>query len=403
MDKIMQINITCGVGSTGRLAMMLYDESINKGYESRFAYSAFNPTLSSAFRIETRFQNYMRRGLNKYIGKKQAHSTPGTKRLIRYIEKENPNLIHIHNIQQNSVNYITLFEYLKKKQIPIIYTLHDCWSFTGGCYHFIKLQCDRYKNGCNNCPDKSVVDDITIGTGKSYEIKRNLIGGNQNIHITCVSNWLRESAQSSYMSKMDDVRTIYNGIDTSIFKPTISNMRDKLGISKTDFVILGIASYWDERKGLDVFRKLKDTLTDNEKIVLVGLNEKQINDTKGFAYGLKRTDSLLELVELYSCADVFVNASTEETFGLTTVEAMACGTPVIVYNSTASPELVSSDTGFVLESNDIKEINRAIKEVKIKGKAHYTKRCVEHVKKNFDKNIMVENFIDLYRSVLSGK
>ena len=136
-------------------------------------------------------------------------------------------------------------------------------------------------------------------------------------------------------------------------------MRDKLGISKTDFVILGIASYWDERKGLDVFRKLKDTLTDNEKIVLVGLNEKQINDTKGFAYGLKRTDSLLELVELYSCADVFVNASIEETFGLTTVEAMACGTPVIVYNSTASPELVSSDTGFVLKSNDIKEIDRA--------------------------------------------
>ena len=135
MGKIMQINLTCGVGSTGRLAMMLHDESINKGYESRFAYSTFKPILSSAFKIETRFQNYMRRGLNKYIGKKQIHSTPGTNRLIRYIEKENPNLIHIHNIHLNSVNYIILFEYLNKKQIPIVYTLHDCWSFTGGCYH----------------------------------------------------------------------------------------------------------------------------------------------------------------------------------------------------------------------------------------------------------------------------
>jgi putative colanic acid biosynthesis glycosyltransferase len=402
MKKIMQINITCGVGSTGRIAMMLHDECIVNGYEARFAYSAFKPTLPRAFRIETTLQNYMRRGLNKYIGRKQVHATPGTERLIRYIEKEKPDIIHLHNVQQNCVNYILLFEYLKKKQIPIVYTLHDCWSFTGGCYHFTKLQCDQYKNGCHDCPIKLDTDDVTIGMEKSYAIKQELIGENSNIHVTCVSNWLKESAQASYMRKMTDVRTIYNGVDTSVFKPISSDIRDKLGIANTDFVILGVASYWDERKGLDIFRKLKERLSDDYKIVLVGLSEEQIANTNGFAYGLKRTETLSELVELYSCADAFINASIEETFGLTTVEAMACGTPAIVYNSTACPEIVSDDTGFVVESN-IEEMARAVKVIRNIGKPHYSSKCVERVKTRFDKHIMLDAFMNLYRSILNDK
>ena len=173
MEKILQINITCGRGSTGKLAQALYEASMREGYEASFAYSAYTPTLQEAFSIETKWQNYLRRGLNRFFGRKQCHSNPGTKRLIRYIKKENPDLIHLHNVQQNSVNYHMLFSFLQQENIPVVYTLHDCWAFTGGCFHFTKRNCLGYETGCMQCPMGEHPDDVTRPAASSYECKRN--------------------------------------------------------------------------------------------------------------------------------------------------------------------------------------------------------------------------------------
>ena len=402
--KIMQINITCGVGSTGYISEALYYATLEKGYDADFAYSAFKPAIKTAFRIETKIQNYIRRAQNKYFGKKQKHSSAGTKRLIKYIKKHKPDLIHVHNVQQNSVNYQLFFEYLKNSNIPVVFTLHDCWSFTGGCYYFTKKNCNLYQSGCEKCLNKNSLDDLTITSTKALSIKKELIGGNNNLYPVCVSNWLCEVAKKSYMGNMQHLpRTIYNGIDTKTFYPRKVDRLKKYGIEDGTFVVLGVASFWDERKGLSLFTKLINKIEFPIKIILIGGNLESImhlNDSRFMC--IDRTENRNELTEIYSMADVFINTSLEETFGLTTAEALACGTPAIVFNSTACPEIVDEKTGIVV-SYDIDALVDAVCKIKEKGKACYSKKCRERVVNLFTKERMVSDYLELYEDVLSGK
>ena len=399
MKKIMQINITCGKGSTGKLAEALYTESLSNGFEARFAYSAYEPTLKEAFSIETKFQNYLRRGLNKYFGRRQRHSNPGTRRLIRYLKKENPDLIHLHNIQQNAVNYIKLFEFLKNSGIKTVYTLHDCWAFTGGCFHFTKMGCNGYKTDCSLCLLTEHLDDFSFSSKRAYALKSELVGGNDNIYITCVSNWLANEAKKSYMGETKNTPiTIYNGISLNVFFPRKSEIRKKLNITEDAFLILSTASFWNNDKGLDVFLELSEKLPPNCVIVLAGSQLEKVKRPN--IVTVDRTESQIELAELYSAADVFVNASIEETFGLTTAEALACGTPAIVFNSTACPEIVDEKTGIVIEK-DLEQLVEAIETVMANGKLFYSENCVNRAKSMFDEKIMTDKFIGLYRSILN--
>lgn len=401
MAKILQINITCGVGSTGKISQALYEATIENGWEARFAYSAFQPTIKEAFRIENISQNYSRRAKNKLLGVHHHYSVPGTKRLINYIKKEKPDLIHLHNIQQNSTNYRILLEYIKNSNIPVVYTLHDCWSFTGGCYHFTSSKCDGYKYDCKVCPQNRRLDDVSMDSCSQYLIKKDLIGGNDNLRIVCVSNWLREVASFSYMGNMHyRPITIYNGVDTQKFYPrtTFKEVRERYGIGN-EFIILGVASYWNESKGLLWFRELADKLKFDFRICLIGncsLSEMKTDERFIF---IPKTENEEVLAELYSTADVFINASYEETFGLTTVEAMACGTPVIVFNSTACPELVDAMTGIVCDCN-LESLLSAVTIIKEKGKDTYSKACIEKVRNNFTNEIMVQQYMGIYRDCL---
>lgn len=401
MKKIMQINITCGRGSTGKLSQALYEASILEGYEARFAYSAYTPTLKEAFSIESKLQNYLRRGLNRYFGRKQKHSTPGTKRLIRYIKREKPDLIHLHNVQQNSVNYHLLFKFLKESGIPVVYTLHDCFAFTGGCFYFTEMNCNGYKTGCRDCPVPFELDDRTCSAEKAYKSKSERLGGNDNVHLVCVSRWLRDCAAASYMGKMKHPPvTIYNGINTAFFYPRESNVRKELGIPENHFVIFSAAYVWDARKNPRLFLELSKKLAEDITIVLVGQGLENINAPN--IIRLNRTESQDELARLYSAADVFINASMEETFGLTTAEAMACGTPAIVFNSTACPEIVDEQTGIVAE-HSADGLLQAVLQIREKGKEAYQDACVKRVKENFDETRMVKEYLALYGRILNGE
>lgn len=399
--KILQINITCGRGSTGKLSQALYKATQKEGYEARFAYSAYTPTLEHAFSIETKLQNYLRRGLNRFFGRKQSHSTPGTKRLIRYIKKEKPDLIHLHNVQQNSVNYHKLFSFLKETEIPVVFTLHDCWAFTGGCFHFTEIGCQGYQTGCKNCPLPEHPDDITCLAESAYGEKKKLVGGNCRLYPICVSNWLRDCARASYMGQMRHIpQTIYNGIDTGLFSPKKSNIREELHIDEAAFVVLGVASFWTEEKGLSVFKELRAGLSADTVIVLVGQGAEQVQD-QGIIC-IPRTENQEQLAQLYSTADVFINSSLEETFGLTTAEAMACGTPAIVFDSTACPEIVDENTGIVIQPK-ADMLLEAIEKIKENGKEKYHVHCVERARACFGEKRMTEEYLALYRSLLDGK
>ena len=401
MQKIMQINITCGRGSTGKLAQALYEASLENGYSADFAYSAYTPTLPSAFPIETRWQNYLRRALNRYIGRKQRHSNPGTKRLIRHIKKEKPDLIHLHNIQQNSVNYHKLLGYLKEAGIPVVYTLHDCWPITGGCFHFTKKGCKQYQEGCKECTTKVHPDDITCRSRDAYESKRNLIGGNSRLYPVCVSNWLRDCAKASYMGSMTHLpETIYNGIDTELFCPKESDIRKTYGIPEDAFMVLGVASFWTEDKGLSAFLELGEKLQENAVIVLVGQVTEQMQ--KENVVCIPRTENQQQLAQLYSTADIYINGSVEETFGMTTAEALACGTPAIVFDSTACPEIVDADTGIVIQKS-IDDLISAIDTIRQRGKASYSPYCVDRVRTHFSESRMTQDYLALYRRILNDR
>lgn len=401
--KIMQINITCGVGSTGRISEALYYAAQEQGYDVCFAYSAYTSTIKDAFPIESKLQNIIRRGLNKYIGRKQIHSTPGTKRLINYIKKEKPDLIHLHNVQQNAVNYPLLFDFLKKANIPIVYTLHDCWSITGGCYYFTKKNCNQYQSGCQNCEWTDDLDDVTINPKKAYESKKLLIGENDKIHPVCVSKWLCGVAQNSYMGKMMHLpQVIYNGIDTNTFYPRQVDKIKKCGISKDEFIILGVAGYWDERKGVALFLELSQKLSIPVKIILIGSGLNPIRALKDDRFiCVDRTESMEELAEYYSLADVFVNTSIEETFGLTTAEALACGTPAIVFDSTACPEVIDEKSGICVQY-DIQALVEAINKIYTKGKKYFTEHCRDRAVQKFAKEKMQNAYLEFYRSILNA-
>lgn len=401
MQKIMQINITCGRGSTGKLAQALYEASLQEGYSADFAYSAYTPALPAAFPIENKLQNYLRRVLNRYFGRKQCHSNPGTRRLIRYIKQKKPDLIHLHNIQQNSVNYHKLLGFLKEVGIPVVYTLHDCWPITGGCFHFTMKACKQYQEGCTECSIKVHPDDITCKSRDAYESKRNLIGGNDRLYPICVSNWLRDCARASYMGSMTYLpETIYNGINTELFCPKDSNNRETFGIPKDAFVVLGVASFWNEGKGLSLFLELGERLPENAVIVLVGQGVENIQ--KENVICIARTENQEQLAMLYSTADVFVNGSIEETFGMTTAEALACGTPAVVFDSTACPEIVDADTGIVIQKN-INDLISAIDTIRQRGKASYSSYCVDRVRTYFSESQMTQNYLALYRRILNGQ
>ncbi len=399
MKKIMQINITCGRGSTGKLAQALYTAAQEQGDISLFAYSAFTPTLADAFSIETTFQNYLRRGLNRAFGRKQIHSTPGTRRLIRHIRKEKPDLIHLHNIHLNAVNYPMLFSYLKEAAIPVVYTLHDCWLFTGGCVHYPACNCDRYQTGCEDCPSTDW-DDIAHSRPEIWQTKRDLIGGNDNLYPVCVSDWLKQSAENSYMGQMKHrPERIYNGVNLELFHPGAEDIRAQYGIPKNTFLILGVADRWTEAKGLQLLQQCDSYLEEDSVIVLVGDCAENLQIPCRNLMYVGRTRDQEQLVQWYCAADVFVNPSSYETFGMTTAEALACGTPAVVMNVTACPELVDGHTGLVVRT-DPQDLIGALREIRGKGKAAYTEACTARAKALFDEKRMVQEYLDLYRRIL---
>lgn len=401
IKRILQINITYEYGSTGRIVAQLHNVLEKEGYQSFVAYSAFHSTQADTFKIENQFQNYLRRGLNRTLGRRYGHSLLGTRRLIQNIKKISPDLIHLHNIQQNSVDFPRLFKFLKNYDVPVVYTLHDCWAFTGGCYHFTTLGCTGYLTGCKEkgCKLPAKEKDIYNHTTEwVYENKKAAFSSMKNLQVVCVSQWLKSCAEQSLMKNVP-LQVIGNGIDTAVFRPVKSKIRSELGLLEEDFVILGVANQW-ENKGLPIFIKLSAILKSPYRIVLVGITEEQCPDN---IIAIPRTEDSLELVQLYSMADVFFQASLEETFGLTAAEAMACGTPVITYLSTACSEVADTTTGIQLKTRHKKELLQALETIRVAGKETYSQHCVERIRNHFSKDLMLNRYLKVYEELLKEK
>lgn len=395
MPKLLQINVTANWGSTGRIAESINAIAIDCGWDCYFAYGRFsNESQSSLIKIGHQLSVYSHYIFHRLFDNEGLSSYWSTKRLIRFIKKIKPDIIHLHNLHDHWLNYKLLFEYLNSSSIEVVWTFHDFWAITGHCCHFINANCTKWITACNRCPlSKSVFDR----SSRNYRLKKDLFTKNHNLHIVAVSQWVAENIRKSFLSS-NDIRVITNGVNVQKFQPTRNNKLSTIPDDK--FVIMAVASQWKSGKGLSDYISMSKLLGKDEIIVLVGVDDniKKILPTN--IIGILRTNNQDELVELYSRADVVTSFSSAETFGLSIIESYACGTPVVVYNNTAHPYLVNPNTGIVVPDKDYSEAYAAIQRIKSLGKMHYSENCVRFARENYDENTKYLQYINMYKELL---
>lgn len=398
--RVLQINSVCGIRSTGRICTDIAEVLQRQGHECKIAYgreTVPEKYQNFAVRIGTDFGVKLDGIKTRLLDNAGFNSVRATKRFLSWVKEYDPDIIHLHNLHGYYIHAGLLFDFLKEFGKPVIWTLHDCWSFTGHCPHFAAQGCEKWREMCGSCPLRGeypaslLLDNST----HNYRRKRELFCGLENLQIVTVSDWLGKCAAESFLGGYP-VTTIQNGVDLSVFRPTESKVAEKYGLQGKK-IVLGVASAWSRHKGLEDFFRLAQMLEDDYRVVLVGLTMQQMEHLPGNVVGIRRTDSLQELAQLYTAAYVHVSMSREETMGLTIIEANACGTPVVVFDSTALPEIVTPDTGLVLQECTPGAVAKAILENDF-SKEKYAQSCIAHAGQ-FEKNRMYSKYIELYRSI----
>ena len=401
LKKILfQINVTANWGSTGKIAEGIGQIAISKGWRSIIAYGRGTPTSTSELiRIGNDCDMHIHALSSRIFDNQGLMSKRVTKKLVEQIKAIHPDIIHLHNIHGYYLNYKILFEYLAKADIPIVWTLHDCWSFTGHCAYFDYVKCRKWENMCCHCPQKHTYPE-SFGIDRSQKnYYQKLISFTQipNLYLIPVSEWLQKLIQESFLREYKSI-VIHNGIDTDNFNYVLQN--SYIEQYKGKKIILGVASVWEKRKGLDDFIALCEKLSDEYLIIVVGVAAQQIKKHPSSLIAISRTEDQRGLAALYSSAFVFFNPTYEDNFPTTNIESLACGTPVITYRTGGSPEAISEDTGFVIEQGDLDGVVNAINEIKAKGKDFYRTKCRERAVKYFRKEDRYNDYIKLYENIL---
>lgn len=406
MPILLQINCCNNVYSTGKIVGDIGGLVVKKGWKSYIAYQRdYKESLSEPIVIGN-MVDWCLNGLEQRIFDNTGFgigSFFSTKKLIKKIEEIKPDIIHLHVLVGYYLHFKLLFRYLSKLDIPVVWTLHSCWEMTGHCTHFDYEGCYRWKTECHDCPLKKDYPQSFLfdRSRKNYRQKKELFTSLKNLHLVAVSKWLGGVVSESFF-KEKPIHIIFNGIDLKSFRPleNVASLKQQYHL-EGKFVALGVSSSWQPKKGQYDYYLLAEKLPSDYVIVMIGLSEKQIKELPKNIIGVKKTTSVEELRNYYCLSDVVLNLSYEETFGLTTVEGMACGTPSIVYDRTASPELVTHETGFVVKAGDIDGILRCINIIKEKGKSSYEAACRNRAVYYYDKDKNFQLYLDLYDNLLN--
>lgn len=401
--KLLQINSVINSGSTGRIAEDIGVKAMDNGWESYIAYGRNDgQSLSNKIKIGNKWDIRWHGVQTRLFDRHGFASKKATVKLVKQIQKIGPDIIHLHNLHGYYLNIEILFNYLADADIPIVWTLHDCWPMTGHCPYFSYVKCDRWKTHCHNCPQKTNYPSSLCldRSSQNHKLKQRFFCSVKNMTIVPVSNWLSDIVSKSYFRSYPH-RVIHNGVNTNIFSldKDGTNVRVKYHLQNR-MVLLGVAGVWEERKGLRDFIELSRKIPEDVSIVLVGLTEKQIRELPPNIIGIKRTESIYELAELYNAADLFVNPTWEDNFPTTNLEALACGTPVLTYATGGSVEAVTHDTGFVVEQGGIDGILRCVETIKGSKKASYSVACRKRAVENYNKDDRYNEYIRLYEELL---
>ncbi len=403
MPVLFQINVACNYGATGRITEQIGLAAKKAGWDCYIAHSARNKNTSqlNTIQVTSTFEEIQHFAAAVLFDKHGLSSTHATHALVKRIKKIKPDIIHLHNIHGYYLNFKVLFTYLAQADISVVWTMHDCWSFTARCFHFQGIGCEKWKTGCTNCKSpKGYTVSYFLDRSKSlYGLKKQLFSSISSMTMVPVCHWIGDFLKDSYLSGYP-VQVIHNGTDVSTFFPhDSSRLRSKLRLNNR-FVILGVAAPWNGRKGLYDFFKLARLLGETYQIILVGLKPDQIEKLPQGVIGVTRTESPEELAELYSLADVFVNPTYLDTFPTVNIEALACGTPVITYKTGGCAEGIDENTGLVIEQGGVNGIAEAIKTVERNGKAYYTEACRNRAIRCFNIDDRSQDYIRLYSQIL---
>lgn len=392
--KVIQINSVYGIGSTGRIAMDLqrYMQSVGIAAKTIYGYGDkdYNDTLKMQGMLELKYN--IARG--RVTGHHGYYNLGPTKRAIAYLEKEKPDIIHIHNIHGYYIHVPMLINYIKAHRIPVVWTFHDCWPFTGHCTYFDDYNCSKWKNGCQGCPAWNDEYKIILGdrAGRNWVEKRNLFQNLEKCLLVSPSKWLADFFPDSFLKKYP-ARVIHNGIDTDVFHPTKSNLKAELGIEGKK-MILGIVPDLDGPKGGRYLVELAERLGKDYAVTLLSLKtDRKLPDN---VYVLPRTNDTAELAKIYSAADLFVNPTMHDNYPTVNLEATACGTPVITFDTGGSPEGVIDDFGEVVPKGDVEAIVDAVQRW-----THSDYNQPQHVEQ-LSKQFFAERYIEAYEELLLG-
>ena len=409
MKKLLQINPVLRVStSTGRIMQEIGELAIGNGWESYIAYSrgrdGIKPCRSEIVPVGGRWSTAWHGVETRLFDRHGLASAGATRQFIRQIENICPDIIHIHNIHGYFLNYKVLFDYLSGKGIPVVWTIHDCWLYTGHCYYYSYVQCRKWQTGCHHCPQRKEFPASWLfdRSRQNYADKKNAFTSlpHDRLTLVAVSEWIRSEMQQSFF-KDYDIRVIHNGINTEIFHvcPPQSVIA-KYGLTGKH-VILGVASIWSREKGLDDFIQMAGLLNKDEAIVLVGIKPEEKKKLPQNIIAISRTENMHQLAELYSYATAFVNPTWQDNYPTVNLEAIACGTPVVTYRTGGSIEAVTPSTGFIVEQGDVHGLLEAVRTIIRRGKSGYVAPCREYALKHFNKEDRYADYIRLYEELIN--
>ncbi|MBC5658715.1 glycosyltransferase [Anaerosacchariphilus sp. NSJ-68] len=388
--KIVEINVVCGYGSTGRIVVDLYQDLEERGHECLIVYGRGNaaPTLNTV-KIGSKWEVYTHVFLTRLLDKHGFGSKRATEKLIKKMKEYDPDLIHLHNLHGYYINIEVLFRYLKEENKPVIWTLHDCWAFTGHCAHFENIGCEKWKVQCERCKELNTYPKSKFRdrSSKNYKEKKSIFTGVNNLTIVTPSRWLANLVSQSYLKEYPVV-IIPNGIDTTIFRKYSAcekenvkkQLLQKYKIPDNKPIAIGVASVWTKEKGLDDFISMANE-NPNLNYILVGVTSKIQKQLPSNITGILRTENLEELVQLYNIADVFLNPTYVDTYPTVNMEAKSCGLPVITYKTGGSVEMAD----VVVEKGDYSTMLREAMCI--------NRQCIMH--KEIDKYSCYKKYIEL--------
>jgi len=402
MKKIALINSVCGYGSTGNIVIDLCNKIDKSNMQGHIFYGFHKTNYKSATKFSSDIYVKLNILKTRLFGKHSFYSKFATKKLIRLLKEYNPDLIHINQVHGHYLNIPILFNYIEKENIPIVWTMHDCWPITGHCAHFEYINCEKWKKGCYDCPQllSYPVSLIFDRSKVNWKDKNKYFNKPNNMNIICPSEWLASIIKQSFLNSYP-IKTINNGIDLTIYKPVnIDKLRKEFGL-EDEFIVLGTRGKWfdpiNKKHTLELISKMPDDI----RIVLLGVKKSEINNLPNNLIGVPYTSDKKLLSKYFSLADVFINLTLEDTFPTINIESLACGTPIVTFDSGGSPEIIDKKTGVVVDKGNFEKVLSAINKIK-NSDVNYKTNCRERAEKLYRNTECYNKYIRLYTELMSN-